>query len=161
MSKVFHRSDPSRDTLTYAVLDYQSTDVFVSDDLLNQLDVEAQQVNLHVNTIVGTNTIRSKEAFGLCIQDIHGKQLPIKIPFAYARDSIPATHYDIATPDVARKWVHLQEIAGKIYCQPYIKIGMLIGRNVPTAFQPLSVIYGNDDEPWAEEYKFDWIGLLG
>ncbi|RMX46670.1 hypothetical protein pdam_00024692, partial [Pocillopora damicornis] len=33
---------------------------------------------------------------------------------------------------------------------------MLIGRNVPTAFQSLKVIYGEADEPWAEKYKFGW-----
>jgi hypothetical protein len=33
---------------------------------------------------------------------------------------------------------------------------MLIGRNVPTAFQPLKIIYGKEDEPWAEQYKFGW-----
>lgn len=33
---------------------------------------------------------------------------------------------------------------------------MLIGRNIPTAFQPLEVIYGKADEPWAEKYKFGW-----
>ena len=33
---------------------------------------------------------------------------------------------------------------------------MLIGRNVPTAFQPLKIIYGKQEEPWAEQYKFEW-----
>ena len=32
----------------------------------------------------------------------------------------------------------------------------MYGRNVPTAFQPLHVIYGKESEPWAEEYKFGW-----
>lgn len=27
---------------------------------------------------------------------------------------------------------------------------------MPSAFQPLQIIYGNDDEPWAEQYKFGW-----
>ena len=154
--KVYHRSNLSRETLTYAVLDDQSTDVFVSDSLLDILGVEGDEVNLQVNTIVGTNTIRTKKATGLCVQDIHGEHPPIKVPFSYARDCIPATHYDIATPDVARQWQHLKEIADKIYYQPNVEIGMLIGRNVPTAFQPLSVICGKDEEPWAEEYRFGW-----
>ena len=50
----------------------------------------------------------------------------------------------------------MKEIADEIHHQPNVETGMLIGRNVPTAFQPLSVIYGNVDEPWAEEYKFGW-----
>ena len=37
-----------------------------------------------------------------------------------------------------------------------MEIGILIGRNVPTALQPLNIIYGDEEEPWAEEYKFGW-----
>ena len=45
--------------------------MFVSDSLLDILGVEGDEVNLQVNTIVGTNTIRTKKASGLCVQDIH------------------------------------------------------------------------------------------
>ena len=31
-----------------------------------------------------------------------------------------------------------------------------MGGNVPAAFQPINVIFGKDEEPWAEQYKFGW-----
>ena len=37
---------------------------------------------------------------------------------------------------------------------------MLIGRNVPIAFQPLNVIYGTEEEPWAEQNKFG-LAIIG
>ena len=154
--KAHHQSDPSVEMLTYAVLDDQSTDVFVTDSLLDKLAVEGNEVNLEVNTIVGTKTIRTRKISGLRIQDVENRHSPIKVPYAYAQESIPATHFDIATPEVAKQWQHLKEIADKIHHQPDVEIEMLIGRNVPTAFQPISVIYGGPDEPWAEEYKFGW-----
>ncbi len=80
----------------------------------------------------------------------------IKVPFAYSREYIPASHEDIATPDVARQWKHLSHIADRIPYRPDVDIGLLIGRNVPAAFQPISVIYGNKEEPWAKQYKFGW-----
>ena len=64
--------------------------------------------------------------------------------------------HDIATPEIARQWEHLKTIADKIPYRPDIEIGMLIGRNIPSAFQPLNVIHGAANEPWAEEYKFGW-----
>ena len=85
------------------------------------------------------------------IQDVNNEHSPIKVPYAYAQEYIPATQYDIA-----KQWEHLKKIADKIHHRPDIEIGMLIGRNVPTAFQPLSIIYGGTDEPWAEEYKIGW-----
>ena len=154
--KAHHQSDPSAETLTYAALDDQSTDVFVTDSPLDKLAVEGNEVNLEVNTIVGTKTVRTKKITGLRIQEVKNEHSPIKVPFAYTQECIPASHSDIATPEVAKQWEHLKEIADKIHHRPDVEIGMLIGRNIPTAFQPTNIIYGGASEPWAEEYKFGW-----
>ncbi|CAB3989430.1 Hypothetical predicted protein, partial [Paramuricea clavata] len=82
---------------------------------------------------LGTNSVRTKKVNGLRVQDAEGRHHPIKIPHAYSRENVPASQLDIA------------------------------GRNVPYAFQPLRMINGNEEEPWAEEYKFGWtvIGCAG
>ena len=97
-----------------------------------------------------------KKITGLYIQDVNGEYSQIRVPYAYSREYIPATHQDIATPHVVRQWKHLAEIADKIPDRQDMEIGMLIGRNVPAAFQPISIISGNEEEPWAEQYKFGW-----
>ena len=131
--KVSSQSDPSKETLTFAVLDDQSTDVFVTDNLLNELSIDGKEVNLQVNTIVGTNTVRTRKVCGLHVKDVNGEHSPVKVCYAYAQESIPATHHDIATPEIARQWEHLKTIADKIPYRPDIEIGMLIGRNIPSA----------------------------
>ena len=137
-------------------MDDQSTDVFVTDSLLDKLAVEGNEVNLEVNTIVGTKTVRTKKITGLRIQDVKNEHSPMKVPFACTQECIPASHSDIATLEVAKQWEHLKEITDKIHHRPDVEIGMLIGRNIPTAFQPTNIIYGGANEPWAEEYKFGW-----
>ena len=112
--KVSSQSDPSKETLTFAVLDDQSTDVFVTDNLLNELSVDGKEVNLQVNTIVGTNTVRTRKVCGLLVQDVNGEHSPVKVCYAYAQESIPATRHDIATPEIARQWEHLITTADKI-----------------------------------------------
>lgn len=154
--EVFHQDNPSAKVPTYAVLDDQSTDVFITDTLLDQLQVKGQEVNLDVSTIAGVNTVRTQKVNGLHIKDTDSRHNSIKIPFAYSQEKIPASHQDIATPDIAQLWPHLKEIAHHIHYHPGVEIGLLIGRNMPSAFQPLHVIYGRDNEPWAEEYKFGW-----
>ena len=109
--QIFHQDNPLTRVPTYAVLDDQSTDVFVTDSLLSQLRAKGRDVNLEVNTILGTNSIRTKKVNGLRIQDVEGRHQPIKISHAYSRESIPASQSDIATPEVASKWKHLQEIS--------------------------------------------------
>ena len=125
--KVSHHSNPNKELTTYALLDNQSTDVFISDTLLDQLEVDAPKVDLQVNTIVGSNTIRTKKVAGLFIQDMDNEYTPIKIPFAYSKEYIPASHEDIATPRVASQWTHLSHIADKIQHRPDVDIGLLIG----------------------------------
>lgn len=95
--------------------------------------------------------MRTKKLFGLQIQDVHHSHPPIKVPYAYMQEDMPASHDDIATPTIAREWNRLSPIADKIHHHPEVDVGMLIGRNVPTAFQPISIIYGKENEPWAEE----------
>ena len=154
--KVSDQSDPVKETLTYAVLDDQSTDVFIADARKSKLNLKGSEVHLQVNTIVGTNTVRMRRVPGLEIQDINGEYSPVKILYAYAQPKIPGTHSDIATSDIVRQWGHLKDVADEIHYRSDIEIGMLIGRNVPTAFQPTKVIYGEADQPWAEKYKFGW-----
>ena len=79
-----HQSNPAKKLKTYAVLDDQTTDVFISDALLNDLEVDAPEVNLQVNTIVGSNTIRTKKVTGIFIQDIEKEYPSIKVSFAYS-----------------------------------------------------------------------------
>ena len=147
MLKVSDQSDPLKETLTYAVLDDQSTNVFITDALQSKLNLSGVEVNLQVNTIVGTNTVRMRRVPSLQIQDINDKYSPIKAPYAYAQPKIPATHSDIATPGIVRQWDHLKDVADEMHYRSDIEIGLLIGRNVPTAFQPMKVIYGEADEP--------------
>lgn len=138
--KLTHQSTPAKEILTHAVLDDQSTDVFIADSLLEQLQVSAQELDLKVNTTIGSNTIRTKKVTGLHIQDVNHEYTQIKIPYAYSREYIPASHRDIATPHIVQQWRNLSVIADKIPYRPDVDIGLLIGRNVPAAFQALSVI---------------------
>ena len=153
--RAYHQSNPAKKITTYAVLDDQSTDTFIADALLEQLEVDATEVDLQVNTIVGSNSIRTKKVVGLSIQDLENEYGPIKVPFAYSREYIPASHEDIATPPYSQS-METSHIADKIQHRSDVDIGLLIGRNVTAAFQPINVIFGKDEEPWAEQYKFGW-----
>ena len=149
--EVFHQDNPSAKVPIYTVLDDQSTDVFIADSLLEQLGVQGQEVNMEINTITGINSVRTQKVNGLHIQDMESLHKSIKVPFAYSQEKIPASQEDIATPEIARSWKHLEGIARQIHHRTDITIGLLIGRNIPSVFQPLRIIYGTDNEPWAVE----------
>ena len=154
--QIFHQDDPTIRVATYAVLDDQFTDVFVTDALLDKLSFSGCEITLDIGTIVGVNRIRTRKVPRLCVQDVEGQHQLINVNYAYSREDIPADKRDIATPEIAKRWPHLQEIAHHIHHREDIDIGMLKGPNVPTAFQPLKIIYGKQEEPWAEQCKFGW-----
>lgn len=78
------------------------------------------------------------------IQNIDSLQRSVKVPVAYSRQKVPASQEDIATPEIAQSWKHLEGIAHLIHRHTDIEIGLLIGRNFPSAFQPLRIIYDRD-----------------
>jgi len=71
--EVFQKDNPSAKVPTYAALDDQSTDVFITDFLLQQLGIEGQEVNLEINTITDVNSFRTRKVNGLLIQDIDSR----------------------------------------------------------------------------------------
>lgn len=85
---------------------------------LEKLKTEGQEVNLKINTITGVNSVRTKKVNGLGIQDTEIRHKSIKIPFTYSQENIPASQRDIATPEIARSWKHLEEIACRIHYRP-------------------------------------------
>ena len=58
-----HQSNQAKKLTTYAVLDDQSTDVFTSDSLLEQLEVATPEVDLQINTnYLRLKLIQNKES---------------------------------------------------------------------------------------------------
>ena len=75
--RAYHQSNPATKITTYAVLDDQFPDAFISDALLVQLELDAPKVDLQANTIVGSNSIRNKRVTGLSFQDLENEYAPI------------------------------------------------------------------------------------
>lgn len=62
----------------------------------------------------GSNSFRTKKVTGLSIQGTENGHAPTEVPFVYLQEFIPASHGDIATPQVAKQWKQLPHIADKI-----------------------------------------------
>ena len=67
-------------------------------------------MNLEISTITGVNSVRTQKVNGLHIHDIDNLHKSIKVPFAYSQEKISASQEDIATPEIARSWRHLEGI---------------------------------------------------
>ena len=84
-------------------------------------------MNLEINMITRVNSVRTQKVNGLHIKDMDSLHKSIKVPFAYSQEKIPASQEDIATPEIAQSWKHLEGIAHQIHHRTDVEIGLLIG----------------------------------
>ncbi|KAI2646382.1 hypothetical protein H4Q32_025464 [Labeo rohita] len=116
-------STPEREILVYALLDTQSSNTFVDQEVCERMGASSEPVNL---------------------------------PPAYTRDFIPLERSHIPTPETARRWSHLKEIAQEIPMLLDCKVGLLIGYDCSRALAPRQVITAGDDEPYAVRTDLGW-----
>ena len=110
---LFHKANPEKQIKVYALLDNASDTTFVTTQVQEKLGVEGVQTSLNLSAMLGREELEVERIDGLIVQRLDGR-VQVKLPKAYARESIPPRRDQIPTPDVADKWPHLQKIRDKI-----------------------------------------------
>lgn len=106
---LLHNEDNSTDNfIVYAVLDNQSDACFLFDFVLDKLDTQGEEVQIHLSTILAENTITCKRMSGLVINGIGASNIDIKLQKTHSRDTIPAKHTQIPKSYFVHKWDHLR-----------------------------------------------------
>lgn len=129
--------------------------------MLDKLDTQGEEVQVHLSTMLAENTITCKRISGLVIKGIGAASIDIKLPKTYSRDTIPAKHSQIPKKDSVQKWNHLREVANSI--APYfpdVEVGLLIGLNCVKAIKPLECVPGEGNDPYAVRTALGW-GVVG
>ena len=115
------------EVLTYAVLDSCSTGIFVLEDVAACLDVEGADTRLMMKTVNGTKLQDTKVLKGLTVADLNGANA-ITLPKTYAKEDISAIEVDVRTPELTRRWKHLNRIAECMHSKLHAaKVALLIG----------------------------------
>ena len=84
----------------------------------------------------------------------------VKLPAAYTRPGIPINRSHIPTPDTARQWPHLEEIAHHLTPLQDVEVTLLIGYNCAEALMPRDVVPSLNNEPYAQKSILGW-GIVG
>ena len=92
----------------------------------------------------------------LLVSDIEGHN-ELNLPKTFTQREIPVNRNQIPHPELFSKWPHLQEIANQVKpFMPELQIGLLIGSNCPIALEPLKLLAGGRDGPYATLLKHGW-----
>ena len=157
---IHHRSNSNEKLLTYALLDEQSDACFMRKDLLRRLNVNGQEVELELSTVLAEKVIKSRRIEGLVVRG-YNEDVEIALPKSYLRSSIPAKKSQIPRPESALHWPHLKKIGEKIMSlNENVDVGLLIGLNCSRAIKPLKVIPGKEDDPYTKRTALGW-GIVG
>ncbi|XP_028314916.1 uncharacterized protein LOC114470784 [Gouania willdenowi] len=148
--------NPSKEKLVYALLDTQSDNSFVSEDIIHQLQADFHPVKLKLTTMLGVHmTVKSQRVSGLRVRG-YDSDVHIDLPPSYTKDYIPFNCDNIPTNDTAKQWPHLSEIVEKIPPLLNCDVGLLIGFNCPRTLAPKQVLLGKDNEPFAVKTDLGW-----
>ncbi|XP_050390455.1 uncharacterized protein LOC126809746 [Patella vulgata] len=155
-----HKDNPSKEILTYALLDSQSDTTFVLDKTCDALDIEGLPVKLSLSTMFAKDTlIDSRKLNGLVVRG-YNFDVRIPLPDTYTRDIMPANRTHIPTPDVAKRWSYLEPVANKLQPLMSCDVGLLIGYDCARALVPRYVIPPESNGPYAERADLGW-GIIG
>ncbi len=151
---MLHHSSSNSEILVYAVLDTQSNTNFVTNEVVQMLNVSGRHTTLDITTMNGRMNMSTVTIDGLEVKGVYGGTY-MKISSCYMRDSIPCKRESIPTADVISKWPHLSHIDISYYYER-APIGLLIGYHCPQVMQPLEVAIGGNYEPFGWKTNLGW-----
>ena len=120
------------------------------------MGVDGVTTLLQLGTMHGHSQVQSTALNDLVVTDLEDKN-PIELPRTYTRETIPAYHKQIPTPELLSQWDHLSKVAQEIpHFQLGLEIGLLIGTNCPVALEPLEVVPSQGNGPFALRLRHGW-----
>ena len=155
-----HRERPQEERLIYALLDTQSDTTFILKKTYDALGVDSPNTKLFLSTMLSKNqAIESQKIAGLMVRG-YDSDKKIPLPVAFTREIMPANRSHIPTPEVAKRWPHLERISDKLMPLAKCEVGLLVGYNCPRALAPRDVIPPSNNEPYGQRTDLGW-GIVG
>lgn len=155
--KVYCEESPENAKKLYAIIDDQSNRSLVKSELLDTLQLRGGLVNYVFTSCADSLPTKGRRATGLIVQSLDGR-IHLKLPTLIKCNSIPDDSSEIPTPDVARSYPHLLDIARFI---PDLDDSsdtlLLIGRDLLQVHHVLDQRLGPRNTPYAQRLHFGWV----
>ncbi|XP_055998870.1 uncharacterized protein LOC130047575 [Ostrea edulis] len=154
---VYCEGFPNNAVKLYAIIDDQSNRSLAKSKLFDDLQVKSRLVDYILTSCAGSVPTKGRRATGLVVQSLDGST-NLKLPTLIECNNIPNVRSEIPTPDVARSYPHLQDIAKYI---PNLDDGsdtlLLIGRDLMEAHHVLDQRLGPRTTPYAQRLRLGWV----
>lgn len=149
-------SAKNQETLVYALLDTQSSNTFIDQDICEKIQASREPVKLKLTTMTDRcSIVPSQRVDGLRVRGYNSEKY-IDLPPTYTQEYIPLEKHTIPTRETAKKWPHLLSIANEMPDLLDCPIALLIGYDCARALKPREVIPGKDYDPYAIKTDLGW-----
>ena len=143
----------SPEILVYALLDTQSINAFVDQDVCKKINVDFEPVRLKLSTM----TNRSSKVCSWCVSGlkvrVYFSQEEIEQPLAYTREYIPVEKNSIPTYKTVETWDHLLSITKEMLNELDCPVGLLIGYDCARALKLKKVVARENHDLFAVKTK--------
>ena len=157
---VSSKSNPSHEVLVYAILDSQSDSCFISEKTASDLKISGSPTTISLSTMFEANSrVSTSVVRDLSVRGFQ-EAVPISIPSAFSRESLPIDMSHIPTRSVVEGIPYLSHLKDHFLPLQDIDIGLLIGFNVSEALDPKDVINSQAGGPFATRTVLGW-SILG
>ena len=156
LADVFPQDREEQAHRIYAIVDDQSNASMISTDLTDILGVQGPKEKYYLSTCSTEKEMKyGRRVYGLALHSSSGKLS--KLPTLMECNQIPQSKDEIPTPEIAREFRHLQDIADKIPpIDQNAKIHILIGRDAPKLLKVRAFKNGPKGAPWAQKLDLGW-----
>lgn len=141
----------------YAIIDEQSNCTLARSELFDFFNIQSESEAYTLFSCSGQSTCSGRKVNGLVVESIDGS-CRFNLPTVIECDEIPANRQEIATPEVADTYPHLQDIA--IHMMPLdedVNILLLIGRDLGDVHHVLEQRVGPPNTPHAQKLHLGWV----
>lgn len=149
--------EPSVSCRAYAIIDDQSNSSLISSELADKLGANGPKEKYYLSTCSGNRETKfGRRVSGLVIRSAsNGREA--QLPTLVECENFPDDKKEIPTPEVARKFPHLQDIAREI---PPIDesagLHILLGRDASELLKVRAFKNGPKGAPWAQKLLLGW-----
>ena len=150
----------SQEILTYALVDTQSDNSYISEDLADRLSIPYKVTRMQMKTMnqVTTTDCRKFENISLRGFDM---SIEVNIESVFTTAHIPYSRNHIPSKVEVSKMPHLAAVAPHIPPIQDCEAGLLIGYNCPRALRPVEIVQGSPEDAFAVKTDLGWSVVGG
>ena len=153
---VYPKGHAEKAVRVYAIIDDQATGTLGKAELFDTLGIDDGPKPYSLKSCSGETTMVGRRARGLIVQCVDSSDA-FELPVVIECDDIPNETSEIATPEVAMSYPHLQRIASSIHpLDTRTSIQLLIGRDLPEVHYVKDQIIGPKGTPFAQKLALGW-----